>query len=150
MLLTPSEARELGGLSGSWAEIGVDDGQIELEDRGRSDDLVELGVRLDDTYPASYRESLPGPNPQNYSSTPDMAVATRGADELYRAARDKAIDGVISVDTDALAGVIQLTGPITVPGYPFASRPRTSASSSSTTSTTSSPTGASAATTSTP
>ena len=119
MLLTPSEARELGGISGSWAEIGVDDGQIELADRGRSDDLVRLGVRLDDTYPASYRESLPGPNPQNYSSTPDMAVATRGGEELYRAARDKAIDGVISVDTDGLAGVIQLTGPITVPGYSF-------------------------------
>jgi hypothetical protein len=123
MLLTPSEARELGGLSGSWAQIGVDDGQIELEDRGRSDDLVELDMRLDDTYPASYRESLPGPNPQNYSSTPDMAVATRGADELYRAAKGRAVDGVISVDTDALAAVIELTGPIAVPGYPFVLTP---------------------------
>ncbi len=119
MLLTPSEARELGGLSGSWAQIGADDGQIELEDRGRSDDLVDLDMRLDETYPASYRESLPGPNPQNYSSTPDMAVATRGADELYRAAKGRAVDGVISVDTDALTGVIELTGPVAVPGYPF-------------------------------
>ena len=119
MLLTPSEARELGGISGSWAQIGVDDGQIALEDRGRSDDLVELDMRLDETYPASYRESLPGPNPQNYSSTPDMAVATRGADELYRAAKGRAVEGVISVDTAALAGVIELTGPVAVPGYPF-------------------------------
>ena len=123
MLLTPSEARELGGLSGSWAQIGVDDGQIELEDRGRSDDLVELDMRLDDTYPASYRESLPGPNPQNYSSTPDMAVATRGADELYRAARGRAVEGVISVDTDALVGVIELTGPVAVPEYPLVLSP---------------------------
>ncbi len=123
MLLTPSEARELGGISGSWADIRVDDGEIELADRGRSEDIDQYDVRLDESYPTSYRESLPGPNPQNYASTPDMGVATRGAAELYETATGTEVHGVIAVDIDALVGVIKLTGPLTVPGYPLVLTP---------------------------
>ena len=68
-------------------QIGVDDGPARAAGPRSIGRPRQAGMRLDESYPASYREALPASNPQNYSSTPDMAVATRGADELYRVRR---------------------------------------------------------------
>ena len=121
---TPAEARELGGILGNYGILTARDGRLELEETGRSGDLngaetADAAVLTDpDSYPLRYRLADPDVYWQNVTSAPDLPTVSRAAADLYQQTTGDAIDGVLVVDPVALAGLLELTGPVTVPGLP--------------------------------
>jgi hypothetical protein len=48
---------------------------------------------------------------------PDFPTTARLSEQMYGSAVGKGVDGTISIDPYALSGLLQVTGPIDVPGY---------------------------------
>lgn len=121
---TPAESRGSSGLIGSFGEITAVDGRLALERFGRTIELNSSGV------PGPQR-TISGPPDylerygrfevnqlwQNVTLTPDFPTAAAVMAELYPQSGGRPVDGVISADPFALAGLIQLTGPVTVDGW---------------------------------
>ncbi len=129
---TPSEARASGGLIGSFGEIEASDGRLRLTRFGRTIELLEQGVPGPQRvlsgpadYLARYGRFQVSQLWQNVNLTPDFPTAGAVMGELYPQSGGRPIDGVISVDPYALAGILELTGPITLAAWP---EPITSAS----------------------
>ncbi len=130
MFLTPSEGRPLGGFMGNWAMVRADHGLVEIEQSGRTSDisLFNYGSKtltgLDDLRRryASYLSW--GPNTpidpdiwSLFTVTPDLPSAGEVARQLAPQSGIGEIDGVISVDIDALTKLMTLTGPVSVPEF---------------------------------
>lgn len=117
-LTTPAEARGLGGLLGNWVLVEADDGAIEIVLRGRNEDvntrLRERDVPL--TGPEQYvdRWAIFEPNAffQDVTLSPDLPMVAEVAADLFEAAFDRSVDGVIVIDPYALQAVLELSGPI--------------------------------------
>jgi hypothetical protein len=123
MLVTPAESRELGGHMGNWAELRAADGRISVVRRGRAADLLPAGVvgrELHDaeSYPPAFSAYRPQIWPQNWSGTPDFETAARAVADLYPQSGGDKIDGVIMADPAGFAGLLSLSGPVSVPGGP--------------------------------
>ena len=120
---SPSEARDLGGHIGHYAELEADDGRITLTETGPIIDLWTApgaeGRRLLDpsSYPASFIDNRPQNFPQNWGATPDLPTAARAAAELYPQSGGKPIDGVAYIDPFGIAALLEITGPVTAPGF---------------------------------
>lgn len=123
LLGSPSEARDLGGHIGNWAELTATDGRLDVVEVGRpyeilspaDDDRPALSEDLN--LPASLVEMDPTRFPQNWGSSPDMGTVARLAADLFPKARGGApIDGVIYADPTAFAALLSITGPVTVDG----------------------------------
>lgn len=119
---SPAESRELGGFMGNFAEILVDDGHIELVTTGRaSNDLNdrpgEKTLTNPEDYPTRYLAYQQGTFFQNLTGTPDFPTVAAAAADLYPQAQGSQVDGVIYMDPFSLAAVLEITGPVTVPGY---------------------------------
>jgi UDP-N-acetylmuramyl pentapeptide phosphotransferase/UDP-N-acetylglucosamine-1-phosphate transferase len=124
-LLTPSEQRGAGGFAGDYAEVRAADGVVDLvrtipasEMNGATDPEVQLAV-----LPAVYRDHYGGYRPgrfwQNLSATPDVptfAEAIAAAFPLTRGGGP--VDGVVTIDPYGVAALLELTGPVTVSGWP--------------------------------
>jgi hypothetical protein len=129
LLTTPAEARGLGGFSGNYADVTVDDGRITLEQFGRTGDLNSLasgGTCAD--CPREYldrygRTGLTnGPNgtigPAAWSNLtfgahfPHVGAT---AQVLYPQSGGQPIDGVMVMDPYVVEALMQYTGPIDVP-----------------------------------
>ena len=127
---TPSEARGLGGFMGNWAEITIENGDLEITADGRSDDLdvaaVQGGATL--TGPSDWLRRYgnfdfddspangTGQNPwKNITVSPDMAATGQVIAELYPQSGGRPIDGVFIVDVFALSALLEFTGPIELP-----------------------------------
>ena len=123
---TPAEARDLGGHIGHYAELEAYDGTISLTETGPIIDLwtaegAEFRELLDPaSYPDSFIANRPQDFPQNWGATPDLPTAARAAAELYPQSGGKPIDGVAYIDPEGIAALLEITGPVTVPGLPFA------------------------------
>ncbi len=116
---TPSEARELGGVIGNFAEIEVTDGVIRLARTGRNSDLNEAsnGYRLQPAdYPARYVALAPHTYAQNFTASPDFPTVARAIAELYPNMGGSPIDGVAYLDPYALQALLTFTGPIEMDG----------------------------------
>jgi hypothetical protein len=122
---TPAEARDLGGHIGHYAELEADDGTISLTETGPIIDLwtaegAEFRELLDPaSYPDSFIANRPQDFPQNWGATPDLPTAARAAAELYPQSGGNPIDGVAYIDPEGIAALLEITGPVTVPGLPF-------------------------------
>ena len=122
LLGNPAELRDLGGHLGNWAEIVVDDGTLRLVEVGMPYDLFSPNTSPAPTltpgaYPQSLVEMRPQYFPQNWGATPDLDTVARLAAELYPQARPGApLDGVMYADPAAFAALLQITGPVAVPG----------------------------------
>lgn len=123
MLLTPSEARDLGGHMGNWAELTVSKGKFDVSRSGRTALLKPEGVAgrtLDDptSYPRAYVDTRPAIFPQNWGASPDLPTVARAVADLYPKSGGSKIDGVAVVDPYGFAALLKLTGPYTAPGAP--------------------------------
>lgn len=119
LLGNPSEARDLGGHIGNWAELLVDKGHITLVEVGSPGELADptnSGMSNTKSYPVSLTEMRPSEFPQNWGSTPDMPTAARLSAELFQHKTGKAIDGVMYADPQAFAAFVGLSGSVPVPG----------------------------------
>ncbi len=125
---TPGESRAAGGFVGTYGVLDAEDGQLNLGVTGSTQELgpedVEPGVTpvtypfvpppgWDDLYGAFHVEYFPG----NVSASPDWPTDSDVARQIY--ANVPAVgdtDGVLYADPTALAALLELTGPVDVPG----------------------------------
>jgi len=120
----PAESRALGGIIGNYALVTVQDGHIELTAQGRDDQLNTAGTPrarhlsgpVD--YLARYGQFEPAQTWQNVTLSPDFPSVGHVIEQLFPQSGGVPVDGVISVDPAALAGVLGLIGPVTVPLWP--------------------------------
>jgi hypothetical protein len=117
---SPAEARGTGGIWGAYAILTAEDGRFRFSD-------FQPIQRLPDV-PA---DEVPAPNPdyrrnydqyggagfwRNMNLTPDFPSASRAALASYEIVEGTRLDGVISADPFALAGLLEVTGPTEIPG----------------------------------
>ncbi|MEO6318243.1 MAG: DUF4012 domain-containing protein [Acidimicrobiales bacterium] len=128
VLQTPSELRGVGGFMGSWGELVIDAGRFDLVRTGRFTELherpdaasrqiegqAEFAARWGDDV-AQYWGLAP--------FSPDFPTVADLVAQLYPQSGGAEVDGVIAVDPASFASFVELTGPITVPGYPEALTP---------------------------
>ncbi|HYD08516.1 MAG TPA: DUF4012 domain-containing protein [Acidimicrobiales bacterium] len=123
-VLNPAELRGGGGLLGQVGVITADRGALELTSIAAVASLTRpegFDVSVDPEYDARYLdddffrvERYPGNGFESPHLPSSALVARQHAAQLGLGP----IDGVIAVDPIAMAGLLRLTGPIDVPGWP--------------------------------
>ncbi len=123
LLGNPAELRDLGGHLGNWVEVVAADGKLTVADSGTPLDLYgpasasPPAIADAEAYPASLISMAPDRFVQNWSASPDMPTVGRIAAELYPQVRPgPPLDGVFYADPWAFAALLELTGPVEVPG----------------------------------
>ena len=122
LLGNPAEARDIGGHIGNWAEVVVADGTIDVRRVGQPYDLytpntVPRPTLTAGAYPQSLVELRPDLYPQNWGGSPDLPTVARLAAEVWPQVNGgQQVDGVAYADPTAFAALLELTGPVTVPG----------------------------------
>lgn len=116
----PAEARASGGILGAFAEVTAENGKLDLARVGSDRDLNEASAgKPRPPIPGFERaQSLqPARFWQNFTSSPDFPTVAKVIEAEY-ALIARPLDGVISVDPVALAALLDLVGPVTVPDWP--------------------------------
>ena len=124
MFTTPAEMRGLGGFMGNWAILTADNGKLDLGESGRVRDLNRDASReiKEPTGPEDfllrYQRWHVEQRLQDITVSPDFPTVASVMGELYPQAGGIKLDGAIVVDPYGLAALLELTGPVTVDGYP--------------------------------
>lgn len=120
--ITPAELRGSGGFIGSFAELEAVDGDVNLVRSGRIKELIDAvppGVRTI-SGPEDYLRRWSRFDPQDFLQDVtfplDWPSAAQVFGELYPQSGGREVDGVIAVDPSGLAALLELTGPVAVPG----------------------------------
>lgn len=129
---SPAEARGTIGVMGNFAVITIDNGAISRSEFGRTNDLTNqlndnrpFTIEASDEYHAHYAANGAGTDNSspalpklisNVTMTPDMPTLGPVLAQLWAAAGHRPVDGVILLDPTALAGLLDATGPVVVPG----------------------------------
>lgn len=123
--MNPSESRGLDGFIGAFGVLRVADGRISLIRSGPTGDLnvgIHPGSRRivgEPGYMARYGAFDPAEYPQDLTYSPNFPTVAQVISQIYRQSADGTpIDGVLALDPYALADLLTITGPITVPGLP--------------------------------
>ncbi len=124
LLTTPAEARGVGGLVGNFVVIRADDGQFEIVDAGRNEDLNRRLIDADaellgpEQYIDRWAEYEPETYFQDVGLEPDLPSVAAVAAALYeQASRGEEadaveIDGVVVLDPYAMEAILDLSGPV--------------------------------------
>jgi UDP-N-acetylmuramyl pentapeptide phosphotransferase/UDP-N-acetylglucosamine-1-phosphate transferase len=121
----PAENRGTGGLIGSYGILTARDGEIDVGRLVRTETWNRAMARVGDPdydaprdYVARYGQFRPQLNLQNVNLSPDFPTVGRVLRSLAPAAGLGDVDGVIAVDPQGLAAILELTGPVPVAGWP--------------------------------
>ena len=127
----PAESRASGGVIGDYAEVRADDGRLHLVKVGSVEQLNNDGVPpVDRKLPAitsanrrsmtdfidRYESYFPQGHWQNIVMSPDFETVGEVASYLFPQSGGVAVNGVISVDPVALAGLLEMIGPVRATG----------------------------------
>ncbi len=118
----PAELRGGGGFIGSYSFLSADRGELKLE---KSANVTSI----DFPYPMPGNKKYVAPpnsslqfaqhgwvfGDSNFS--PDFPTSARAGEQLFFNEAGTKVDGVISIDPNAVASLLQVTGPITIPEY---------------------------------
>ena len=121
---TPAELRAGGGIVGSFGQLTWERGRLRLDRVGRSQDLNLGGtpatrqLSAPPDYAARYGRFTPEHVWQNVTMSPDFPTVAAVISDLYPESGGEPVDGVMGVDPEALAALLKLTGPVSVPGWP--------------------------------
>ncbi|MEJ5255104.1 MAG: DUF4012 domain-containing protein [Acidimicrobiales bacterium] len=122
LFTSPAETRFLGGFVGTYGLLTADQGTLTFERSGASADLSARpdapGFRLEgfgETL-TRYGRYQPQRFVQNLTVSPDLPTDAALARAIIPQAIGESIDGVIVADPFALAALLELTGPVQVPG----------------------------------
>ena len=128
---SPAEGRGLVGVMGNYAIITITDGVIEQTEFGRINELsnrptvTPYNLQMTDEFHARYGRYGGGDfagDPasrafwSNVTMSPDMPTVGTVIEQLWTHVGGEPLDGVIILDPAALAGLLQATGPVVVPG----------------------------------
>jgi hypothetical protein len=120
----PAELRGTGGLWGAFAILTVRDGALSFS-----------AFRPIQALPDLEPDEVPEPNPdygenynqdggagfwRNMNMTPDFPSAARAALGTWKVLEGEQLDGVLAADPFALGSLLDVTGPVPVPGLPGA------------------------------
>ncbi len=121
----PDELRASGGFIGTFGIMRVNEGEIsEFETTGvyNLDDEATVKIEPPD-YLATYLKSKTWymRDANTCVGCMDFAVSARKILELYELEKgtEKNFDGVISITSKFLEDLLEITGPVEVPGYPY-------------------------------
>ncbi|MDQ6946029.1 MAG: DUF4012 domain-containing protein, partial [Actinomycetota bacterium] len=120
--VTPAESRGLDGLIGAYGELTVSQGRISLTRSGHVSDLLVAtnGKQRSITGPADYLARYGAFRPQDQfqdlTYAPDLPTVSQVIAQMYPQSGGKQIDGVLVLDPVGLASLLNLTGPVSVPG----------------------------------
>ncbi|MFA5882565.1 MAG: DUF4012 domain-containing protein [Acidimicrobiia bacterium] len=118
----PAELRGTGGLVGSWGILTAENGKLHLETIDRTTRLNALAggrkLHASAEYVNRYARFDPARNFQNANITPDFPTAAAVMADLFQQTVKAPVDGVIAVDPQGLAALLELTGPVRVPDWP--------------------------------
>jgi hypothetical protein len=124
VLQNPTELRGSGGILGNFGELSVVDGRLDLVRTGRASDLNQGGTpesrRLDGVAPYLERFERPGGRFlwQDVTLSPHFPSVAGAIEQLYPRYGGAPVNGVLSLDSLAVAALLQLTGPVSVPEWP--------------------------------
>jgi hypothetical protein len=118
-----AEARFLGGFAGAYVVVNVTDGELTVENSGKSTDLTPFLAPLalepgDADYRSRYARFAAGRYFGNVSSAPDATEVADVAASVYTSLTGAALNGVVIIDPAGLAALLSLTGPVRVEGVP--------------------------------
>jgi hypothetical protein len=120
--ITPAESRGLGGFMGNFAELSAVNGKVSLTRSGRTAELEAPAGKSPPVLsgPADYLARYGGFHPEAHIRdvpySPDFPTDAKVMEELYQKSGGAPVDGAISVDPYALAGLLKFTGPVRIPG----------------------------------
>jgi hypothetical protein len=111
-----AESRATGGIAGSWAIVRVEHGGVQIVKQGSAGDVNGhlSGVPVPADVAAVYT-NRPGTFFQDVDMSPSFATDATLASKMFEQAYGIHVDGVISTDPVALAGVLRATGPVQLP-----------------------------------
>jgi hypothetical protein len=111
-----AELRATGGSAGSWAIVRVDNGAVQIVKQGSAGDVDNrlTGVPVPPDVAALYT-NRPGTFFQDVDMAPSFPTDASLASDMFEQAYGIQVDGVISTDPVALAGVLKATGPVQLP-----------------------------------
>ncbi len=115
MFATTAEARELGGILGSFVELEANDGSVRVVAGGSDADLNRAGpgVLADPSrYPRRFIANSPELFSQNWTGMPDVPRVAEAVGELYPSMGGEPIDGVVYIDPVGIAALLRLAGPV--------------------------------------
>jgi UDP-GlcNAc:undecaprenyl-phosphate GlcNAc-1-phosphate transferase len=120
-----AELRGTGGFIGNFGELTAVDGRLRLERFGRFDELRDASPlasrNLDVPEEFDRRDELRAEGVVGWghiNRSPDFPTAARLMADLYPRSGGRRVDGVIAVDPQGLAALLELTGPVTVASWP--------------------------------
>lgn len=117
-----AEIRATGGNPGAGAVLQVDNGKVTMRDDAAALSFMASGPKgwypqsLDDASKMGIFESDTWKYSQNYTRTPDFADTADLMGGLWSETVGGKLDGVISLDPVTLAYMLEVAGPVTVPG----------------------------------
>lgn len=125
----PAEQRATGGLVGNWGILTASDGSIDVSPLQRTRVInsrfgKQKVLHASKEYVDRYGQYDPARSFQNANMSPDFPSAAAVMADVYRQSRFaavggvEAVDGVVAVDPLGLAALLELTGPVRVPGWP--------------------------------
>lgn len=120
MVLAANNAEMRAG-SGMFLQVGtleIADGRFELSDFVPVQELFleQPGASLDPDVAARWGALVPNQEWRNLNLTPRFDESARMASEMWAAAGRGQVDGVIAIDVVAVQRLLELTGPVDVPG----------------------------------
>ena len=118
MFQNNAEIRATGGIPGAFATITATNGRIRL---GEQNDAGTIGRFARPPVPLTAQEKTLfgdtiGIYPQDVNFTPDFPRSAELISGMWKARRDTAVDGVVSVDPVALSYLLRGTGPVSATG----------------------------------
>ena len=116
---SPAELRGTGGFMGAYTILTAKDGGVQLEPVRSITDLADLSPKHAPPAPDGFGETYSGFGGtgfwRNLNMDPDAPTSAEMIETLYERVTGERLDGVIFVDPQALADMLEATGPITDP-----------------------------------
>lgn len=119
---TPAELRGGGGMIGSWVDLEMSNGRSRIARSGRIADLIDYTKTTDrplvapKDYLERYGRLLPQYYVQDATLSPNWPSTAQMLANLYPSTGGVRVDGVMAIDPRGLAALLELTGPVPVPG----------------------------------
>jgi len=118
-----AELRGTGGFMGSFGELVAENGRLRLARLGRVDDLKTPGaspgqITLPISGEVSRRYGRYGLDWKHVNMSPDFPTVAGIIADLYPKSGGVPVDGVVAIDAEGLAALLELVGPVAIPSWP--------------------------------